>query len=415
VTISSKRPLAILIGANLLSWTGNTMTLVAVPLYVLDSSGSAAQAGLAGFANTLPLVIAGLAGGVVIDRIGAWRTSVTADLVAAVCMAAAPFLHSTAGLSIPVLMLLLFLRSLADAPGATARQALLPAAIEGAGARAQTANSLFYSGQRVALIIGPPAAAALAGVIGPASVLYIDAGTFAVSALAIGFAVPKTRLERADSAQNAGFVRELREGGRFIWATPLLATILSVVVVTNFVDDAFTPVLLPVYSKDVLHNLSRDGWLLTAYGVGAVAGTLIYAPASRRLLANRYLTFVGCFAAVAAVRVAMVALPGLWTVLALSFITGAAGGPLNPLITTLIQKGTPPELLGRVFGAVTAVAFAAAPLGMLVAGWITQSYGLRSALGFFAALYVALICYALVSRPLRRLRQPEAEPEAVPA
>jgi hypothetical protein len=70
-------------------------------------------------------------------------------------------------------------------------------------------------------------------------------------------------------------------------------------------DDAFTPVLLPVYSKDVLHDLNLDGWLLTAYGVGAMAGTLIYAPASRRLLANRYLTFVGCFAAVAAVRVAL--------------------------------------------------------------------------------------------------------------
>jgi MFS family permease len=417
VRTSQKRPLAALVTANYLSWIGNTMTLVAVPLYVLQTSGSAVQAGAAGFANSLPMVIAGMVGGVVTDRIGARRTSVAADLVAGVCMAAVPLLHSSIGIPAAVLLALLFLRSLADAPGSTARLTLLPQAIERAGVRPEAANSLFHSGQRVALIAGPPAAALLAGVTGPAAVLYFDAATFALSALLIALAVAKPQPAPGGPGERGSMLRDLREGGRFILRTPLLIAILSVVVVTNFVDDAFTPVLLPVYSRQVLQDSGMVGWLLAANGVGAVTGALVYGPASRRLLANRYTTFVGCFGLVAFARVVMVGLPGLWTVLLLSFLIGVASGPLNPLITTLVQRVTPAELLGRVFGAVMATAFAAAPLGILLSGWLVQTAGLRWALGSFAALYVLLIVYAVTNRPLRGLSETSApgDPEAVRA
>lgn len=409
-TARDRRPLTALATANYLSWIGNTMTLVAVPLYVLDISSSATQAGAAGFANALPMIVAGLAGGVIADRVGPKRTSVVADLAAAACMAAVPLLHGTVGLALPALMALLFLRTLADAPGAAARLALLPRVTARAQARPETANSLFASAQRVAFVVGPPAAALMAGLTGPTAVLYVDAGTFLASALLIMTVPDGGSVRQADAAREAAarpaLRREVTEGVRYILRTPVLAAIISVVVCTNFLDDALTPVVLPVYSRELLGGERAVGLLLAANGIGAVVGSFAYAPASRRLLANRWATFVGCFALICAARLAMVAEPGLWIMLAVSFAIGLASGPVNPLVTGVVERSTPPDMLGRVWGAVMAMAFAAAPVGIFATGWLAQNIGLRTTLGIFGGLYVVLICYLVMNRPLRGLARP---------
>ncbi|MEU7576199.1 MFS transporter [Streptomyces sp. NPDC041068] len=414
----TKRPLIALVAANYLSWIGNTMTLVAVPLYVLDISGSAAEAGAAGFAGALPMIIAGLAGGVIADRVGARRTSVWADVLAGVFMAAVPLLHSTVGLALPALMTLLFLRTLADAPGAAARLALLPRVTAQAKVRSETANSLFHSAQRVAFVVGPPAAGVLAGITGPAAVLYFDALTFLLSGLFIAIAVPKSRPAAAADAEQEqepgkgarpGLVREVSEGARYILRTPILAAIISVVVCTNFLDDALTPVLLPVYSREVLDNADLVGWLLAANGIGAVVGSFGYAPASRRLLRNRWATFVGCFALICVARLVMVLEPGLWPMLLVTFAIGLASGPINPLVTGVVERATPERMLGRIWGAVMAMAFAAAPIGIFLNGWLTEQIGLRTTLAVFGGLYVLLIAYALTNRALRGLAREDTK------
>jgi MFS family permease len=414
-TARDRRPLTALVTANYLSWIGNTMTLVAVPLYVLQISSSATQAGAAGFANALPMIVAGLAGGVIADRVGPKRTSVVADLAAGVCMAAVPLLHGTVGLALPALMALLFLRTLADAPGAAARLALLPRVTARGQVRPETANSLFASAQRVAFVVGPPAAALMAGLTGPTAVLYVDAGTFLASALLI-MAVPDGEKSRqADAAvARAGLKREVTEGARYILRTPVLAAIISVVVCTNFLDDALTPVVLPVYSRELLGGERAVGLLLAANGIGAVLGSFAYAPASRRLLSNRWATFVGCFALICVARLAMVAEPGLWIMLAVSFAIGLASGPVNPLVTGVVERSTPPDMLGRVWGAVMAMAFAAAPVGIFATGWLAQNVGLRTTLGIFGGLYVVLICWAVMNRPLRGLARPADTETPVP-
>lgn len=410
----TKRPLIALVAANYLSWLGNTMTLVAVPLYVLDISGSAAEAGAAGFAGALPMIIAGLAGGVIADRVGARRTSVWADVLAGICMAAVPLLHSTVGLALPALMALLFLRTLADAPGAAARLALLPRVTAQSKVRSETANSLFHSAQRVAFVVGPPAAGVLAGIIGPAAVLYFDALTFLASGLFIAIAVPRARPSadaehEQDQGARPGLVREVSEGARYILRTPILAAIISVVVCTNFLDDALTPVLLPVYSRDVLDNADLVGWLLAANGIGAVVGSFGYAPASRRLLRNRWATFVGCFALICVARLVMVLEPGLWPMLLVTFAIGLASGPINPLVTGVVERVTPERMLGRIWGAVMAMAFAAAPIGIFLNGWLTEQLSLRTTLAVFGGLYVLLIAYALTNRALRALAREDTK------
>src|SRR5690242_19408119 len=95
----SRLPLAALFSANLISQTGSMLTFVAIPWFVLQTTGSATKAGLTGFFEALPYFAAGFFGGAVVDRLGFKRTSVLADLANGATVAAVPLLYFTIGLS----------------------------------------------------------------------------------------------------------------------------------------------------------------------------------------------------------------------------------------------------------------------------------------------------------------------------
>lgn len=121
-----RTPLLALLAATGISYAGNTMTLVAVPWFVLQTTGSAGLAGLAAFFATLPVALSAGLGGVLVDRLGYRRASITADVASGVTIALVPILHLTVGLPFWGLLALVFLGALLDAPGHTARSALVP-------------------------------------------------------------------------------------------------------------------------------------------------------------------------------------------------------------------------------------------------------------------------------------------------
>src|ERR671919_987492 len=119
-------PLFSLFAADAVSLTGNAVSQLAIPWFVLITTGSPTLTGLAVFFNFLPVVLAGFFGGVLVDRLGFRTTSVIADLGSAAAVAAIPLLHATVGIELWQLLALVFLGALLDAPGATGRQALFP-------------------------------------------------------------------------------------------------------------------------------------------------------------------------------------------------------------------------------------------------------------------------------------------------
>jgi MFS family permease len=86
--------LAALLGANVISITGSALTLMGVPWFVLQSTGSAGDAGVVAFCTMLPVAISALASGPVVDRLGRGRVSVGSDLICCVAVGAVPLLQS---------------------------------------------------------------------------------------------------------------------------------------------------------------------------------------------------------------------------------------------------------------------------------------------------------------------------------
>src|SRR5919201_5477009 len=154
-------PALSLLIATGVSLIGSMLTIVALPWFVLQTTGSPTQTGIAGGFLVLPSLAAGLLGGAVVDNLGYRRASVAADLLSGVGIALIPLLYQTHGLAFWQLLALVFLGGLLTIPGLTARRAMLPELASLAGLRLERLNAAFEGLQFLALLVGP----AVAGVL----------------------------------------------------------------------------------------------------------------------------------------------------------------------------------------------------------------------------------------------------------
>src|SRR4026208_631086 len=175
-------PIFSLFTANAISLVGNMLSAIAIPWFVLQTTGSATQTGITGFFNVLPVVLAGFFGGTLVDRMGYKRTSIIADIASGVTTALIPLLYFTTGLEFWQLMVLVFLGALLDTPGSTARSALLPELAEMAHMPIERATSLIHIIERGSRLVGAPLGGLLIAFMGTENVLWLDAASFFGSA-----------------------------------------------------------------------------------------------------------------------------------------------------------------------------------------------------------------------------------------
>ena len=366
-------PLYALFVANAISLVGNVFTLIAVPWFVLQTTGSATKTGITGFFHILPVILAGFLGGTIVDRLGYKRTSIISDLASGITTALIPILYLTVGLEFWQLMILVFLGALLDTPGSTARAALLPELAEQAGMPIERVTSLIHVIERGARMVGAPLAGLLIGIIGTANVLWLDAASFFISAGIIWMLVP-TIVVQDEEEKSGKYIDGLKDGLRFIAHDALILSIVVMVMLTNFLDAIFGGVVQPVYVREVYGSALNLGLLISANGAGAVIGGLIFAAIGHRL--PRHATFVGAFV-LTGFRFWVYALfPPIWILVLVTLITSIGAGPLNPIIGAIEFERIPANMRGRVFGAITAGAWIAMPLGMLLGGILTDRLGI---------------------------------------
>lgn len=427
------------------SFTGRSMGAVALGWLVVDRTGSARLTGMVAAATLLPLVGSGLLGGWVIDRVGARRVGITADLSTAAAIAAIPVADLLAGApaargaglpALPWILAFAFAAGASQGCGGPAREALLPAVIRHARVRLERANATYKAVEAATLLLGPLVAGLLIAGAGARVALAAAGAAFALAALVTTTAVrpraagtapaptaptaseptapeptapePTAPGARPDQARSAAFVLA---GLRFVWADRTIRAMALAGAVLIACSASFSQVVLPVHL-----NRSGDaaglGLALAALGAGLVLGVLFFGVAGFRL--PRRALALGCLGVIAAARTVMILLPPLPWLIALIAVDGLVAGPLNPLILTILQERTPPGLRGRVFGGVGALFLGVAPLGVLVAGVVIDAVGLRPTLAGLAAVFAATSLIAACSPGLRDLSMPKQVAAAVP-
>ncbi|WP_030866564.1 MFS transporter [Streptomyces sp. NRRL F-2747] len=405
----SRRPFAAVLAANTISIAGSSLTLIGVPWFVLQTTGSAGRAGVVAFCATLPVVIAALVGGPVIDRIGRRRVSALSDLVCAVSVGSIPLLHYAGVLEFWMLCALMAVGGLVHTPGLTARGVLLPNLAEHAGTPLTRAASLYDAVSRGARMIGAALAGVLIALFGAESALLLDAATFAVSALLVGAflrGVPAAEPQpAAGKISFAGYRAELAEGWTFLTRAPLLMGITLMVMMTNGLDQGWSAVLLPVHGREALGGATAVGLLVSVFGGFALLGALLYGVWGERF--PRRAVFTAAFVLCGAPRYAAAAFTDTPLPLAVTMaLSGLGAGMLNPILTTVVYERIPEELRSRVSGVTTAGCELTMPLGGLAAGLLVEGFGATRTLLLFGGTYLLVTLSPLVFPAWRTMERP---------
>jgi hypothetical protein len=386
----------LLFAGQTVSVFGDAFGAVALPWLVYRLGGGARQLGLVVAVYGLCRLATTPLGGMLADRLGAWRVMMVSDagrLLLSGGLAAVAF-TGTGGTGA--------LAALAGGTGLLAGL-FLPAAYaitpsllpddELAAGNALSGTAAYAAG-----LVGPALAGGLIVLFSPGVAVAVDAATFAVSALClatIGRTVRPTTTTTATKARGArGGLWEVLVGSR------LLQGFLVVTAVANLTVGGMVRVGLPALAGGTLRAGPEGfGTLLAAFSAGCLAGGLLTALLTG--LGRRGATAMGS-GLVMAVAVALAPFGGLAGAAVALFVAGATSTGTNILVITLIQQEVPRALLGRMMGVLTFVGLGLFPVSVAVAGLVTARWGAAAIFVVTGALLAAGFLTGLSQRAIRQ-------------
>ncbi len=374
-----------LVVAETISVLGTRMTYLALPWFVLVTTGSPGKMSLVLAAEILPMAILGIPSGAVVQRLGSRTTMLVADLARAPILASIPLLYAAGVLDFWLLLAIVALLGAFAPPYFASQRTILPELVGEDETRMSQANSSIEGGNALAALVGPALAGALIPFIGASNVLYADAATYLVAFLLVLVFVPKRG--PVTSAVQHGVLAGLR----FVTSDRLLAPMAATMVAFGFLAAGMSAGL-PVYAYDEFDGSAWiAGLFYAALGAGAVVGSIFAVVIVKRVPPLR-LAAIG----ILAFTVPLWVLPFLppWPVVFVALFAATLFTPLvnGPLIAVLTAR-TPEELRAKVMTAVISVNTLAAPLGFLVAGQVLEHWGI---VPLFAAVVLGITAMAIV-------------------
>lgn len=387
--MTSRMPLVGALTAEGISLVGTRVSMIAIPWFVLSTTGSATRTGLVAAAEIAPLVVVKALGGPLLDRVGPRRVTLVCDLLSFVVVGSIPLLHDLGLLSFPLLLGLVALAGALRGPGDAGKTAMSPEIAREAGYSLERVSGLGAAIERTSSMGGAAVAGLLVATVGPAHALYVDAASFVVSFAVLAATTPGLgrAVAREDGAARTSYATELRHGWDFLRTDPVLVAICAMVAVTNLVDQAYTSVLAPVWARDSGAGVAVLGALFAVMSGASVVGALAAARWGETL--PRYRTYVVAFLIAGAPRYVVLALDSpVAAVFAVTAVAGVASGFLNPILGAVILERIPAPLLGRVTSLETALCFSLMPLGGILGGLAITGLGISPALLVAGALYL---------------------------
>jgi MFS family permease len=400
VSVLRARGVGALIAGVVVSSLGTQMTFLALPWFVLETTGSATRMGIVLAVELAPVAILGIPSGTVISRWGARRVMVVSDFVRTPLLASIPVLHALGVLSFPVLLVLVALIGVFLAPYYASQRLILPELVGDDERTVAQANAILEGAQRCTSLLGPATAGVLIATFSAPVVLYVDAATFFVSFVLLTLFVP-SRPPLPQTEESGGVLA----GIRFLFHDRLLRVLGVTAMITNGLGQMIGAGLTVLAYEE--YDSSRvAGLLFAAFGIGAVLGSVVAVRLVNRFDPLRLgaTAFVALTVPIFALAIEL-PVPAVMVALATSsFFSPLVNAPLIGVIT----MRTPEALRAKVMTAVLTTALLAGPIGLLVAGPLLESWGPRQVFLLVATgQLLATIPFALVAF---RSSAPAAEP-----
>lgn len=386
---------------QVISLFGNNILRFALPLYILQVSGSPALFSIVSATSFIPMIIMSPLGGIVADRLNKQRIMVFLDFLTAGLIFVFMLANGQVAL---VPLVIVFLMLLYGIQGAytPAVQASLP--ILAKGENLVPANAVVNLVQSLSGLVGPVLGGMLYAAYGITPILQVSCACFAFSAvLELFIKIPHKKQKLTGNILNT-VKDDMRSSFKFmIKDNPIMVKVVGIIVCINMFLSAMMVIGIPVV---ITQNL---GLTETHYGItegvmaaGGLAGGICAGVFGNKINIRRvHLLLLICalsiFPIVATLLVAAPAMVSYIIITVIGFVAMAASSLFSIQMLAFVQQNTPPELVGKVISLLMALSMCAMPLGQLIYGFLFENIGHISWLIIFGGM-VASLATALFSK-----------------
>ncbi|MGB7050144.1 MAG: MFS transporter [Acidimicrobiales bacterium] len=389
------RNFALIWSAALVSNVGTWMQAVALGVLVYQRTGQAGWTGLVAAAAFVPIGLFAPVGGALADRLDRRRWLILTTL-AETAFAAALAVLAAAHDDPPIaLVLLAFGGGAAGSIGFPAYQAMVPDLVpeEDLLAAVAMSSAQFNLGR----VIGP----ALAGLVLLTHDYSIVFGVNVASFGAVVVALLLVRLPpRPPVANDSSIVTRIVLGARIALTEPGCRAAIFLIALVALLASPFialVPAMAGVIRHHGVSNATATSILITAQGVGAVAGAVLLPSVALRLGRGRLLT--GALVVLPLLLVAYAVAPELWLATLALFAVGAGYITVLSGLNTVVQLRSPAFARGRVLSIYMMGLGLVYPLGAVLQGNIADATGLRAVTAVGALALLAAVVVLTLARP----------------
>ena len=379
--------------SQIVSMSGTWLQSVAQMWLVYELTGSGVALGLVTSLQFAPVLVAGMWGGIIADRVDKRKVIIATQAAAATLALMLGVLTVTGAVELWMIYALALAFGCVMVIEVPTRQSFV---VEMVGpeyvSNAIGLNSTVFTTARV---IGPALAGVLIATVGIGWCFLINAVSYLVVIRGL-WAMDPTELNRSQPLERGK--GQLREGLRYAWSTPILRLSLLLMAVVGTLAFNFR-VLLPVMAETEFAGGAGTYGALSAFmGAGTVVGALLAASRkrpTRRMLIGSALAY-GILILIAGVAPSLV-----WEMIALVPM-GAAGIAFVATANSTLQLNSADAMRGRVMALYSVVFLGSTPIGGPIAGWVAEQFGVRA--GFWLSGVACLVAGGLALRSVRSQR-----------
>lgn len=381
--------------SRVVNMMGNAMASVALAFAVLKiTDDDPAALGLVLAAHSIPMVLLLLWGGVIADRFPRNVVIQVSNIASAITQGLIAALVITGLAELWMLVALSVVHGIVSAVSFPAMASIMPQLVP--RGELQRSNALMSLARSALTILGPTLSALLVVGVGPGWALAVDASTWLVSAVLLGFVVLP---ERAPKEQEAGTIAELREGWTYFRRTTWLWVVVLGFGVLNAIHMGAWFTLGPARAKD---TIGEQGWglVLSAEAIGLLVMTLVMlrVPLQRPLLHGMLgISLLGVPILILGAH------PHLAILMIATFVAGAGTEVFSMGWNLAMQEHVPDEMLSRAYSYDALGSFVAIPVGQIAFGPLAVAFGFTDVLIVSGVVYVVVCLLVLLSSSVRRL------------
>ena len=328
---------------QLISYTGDSIYMIALPWLILDITNSSSTTALVTMSSYLPTLIFGIFTGALVDKYSKKRVMIISDLLRFSIVLIFPIVIFLGYQSTLILGILAFLMSLSGLPFYPARDSLIPQIASKDSL--EKANSIVAISNQIAHIIGPFIAGILVTVIGIVHLFTFDAITFIISIFFINLIIEKKKISnRIDVNENNFYLGGLK----YLKKKPGLLILFYITIINNFFIMGPAIIGVPVFVKNILDNSFKTlGLMETFLAIGMMLGSIVVLKITKKI-DIKYILIIGIiidgitflpFYFLQSTHYSMIAM----------LIHGIGIPMITISRTLLIQKIVRKELQGRIF------------------------------------------------------------------